>query len=134
MNLVNPKSKNEYLFPKISLSRLNIQLKRLAELAGWTEQISVNRGKKGVPKKIQLNNKPYRFCDLVTSHIMRRTAITTMLTFDVNEHVVRSISGHSPSSKEFHRYVNIAQVYKDKQLDAMHKNLKGLSQDLLNFE
>jgi intergrase/recombinase len=55
---------------------------------------------------------------------MRRMAITTMLTLDVPEHIVRSISGHSPMSKEFFRYVAIAQIYKDREMDKMHERLK----------
>ncbi len=59
------------------------------------------------------SKEPYRFCDLVTSHTMRRTAITTMISMGMSEHLVRRISGHAPGSKEFYRYVEVSQ----KQLD-----------------
>jgi hypothetical protein len=45
------------------------------------------------------------------SHIMRRTAITTMLMLGMPEYLVRKISGHSANSKAFYRYVNFGQSY-----------------------
>ena len=55
---------------------------------------------------------------------MRRTAITTLLILGVPEHIVR-ISGHSPNSKEFYRYVVIAQDYLNKHvMDAYDKLAK----------
>ena len=66
----------------------------------------------------------YRFCDLVTTHTMRRTAITTMLSLGVPEQVVRKISGHSAMSKEFFRYVAFAQSYQDQETSRMFEKLK----------
>jgi integrase len=63
--------------------------------------------------------KGYRFCDLVTSHTMRRTAITTMLSLGMTEFMVRKISGHSANSKEFFRYVALSQTYIDKETEAL---------------
>jgi hypothetical protein len=40
------------------------------------------------------------------------------------EHLVRKISGHSPMSKEFFRYVALAQVYQDKETQTMFDKLK----------
>jgi integrase len=55
-----------------------------------------------LPKKSKsAADKNLRFCDLVTTHTMRRTAITTMLCLGMPEHVVRKISGHGAMSKEF---------------------------------
>ena len=39
---------------------------------------------------------------------MRRTAITTMLRLGMPERVVKEISGHKQSSKEFHKYVEVS--------------------------
>jgi hypothetical protein len=47
-----------------------------------------------------------------------------MLTLSVPEHIVRSILGHTAGSKEFFRYVAIAQIYKDRELEKMHDKLK----------
>jgi integrase len=48
-----------------------------------------------------------RFCDLMSSHMMRRTAITTMLILGMPEHMVRNVSGHTDNSGSFYRYVQI---------------------------
>lgn len=55
---------------------------------------------------------------------MRRTAITTMLSLGVPEQIVRKISGHSPMSKEFFRYVAVAQTYQDQEVTKMFEKLK----------
>jgi integrase len=112
------------LLPQISKFNLNKYLKELIEKAGWVEPIGKYREKRGTIKEIKKDGAKYRFCDHISSHTMRRTAITTMLTLDVPEHIVRSISGHSPMSKEFFRYVAIAQIYKDREMDKMHERLK----------
>lgn len=65
-----------------------------------------------------------RFCDVATTHTMRRTAITTMLSLGVPEQVVRKISGHSASGKEFYRYVLWAQTYQDGEMESMFAKLK----------
>ena len=64
-----------------------------------------------------ITQKKYRFCDLVSSHVMRRTAITTMLMLGMKEHAVKQISGHSNDSKSFYRYVNLVQSYLDNEMD-----------------
>ncbi|MBS1624347.1 MAG: phage integrase SAM-like domain-containing protein [Bacteroidetes bacterium] len=114
------------LLPKISKFNMNKYLKELTEAAGWTEPVGKYRERKGQVFEIKRGREQYRFCDMVSSHTMRRTAITTMLTLGVPEHIVRSISGHAPMSKEFFKYVGIAQVYKDRELDRMHERLKNL--------
>ena len=111
------------LLPKLSCYNLNKYLKELIEKAGFTETIGKRREKMGRLKEIKNGTTSYRFCDLVTTHTMRRTAITTMLTLGVPEHIVRSISGHTAMSKEFFKYVAIAQTYKDQEIDKMHEKL-----------
>ncbi len=118
------KTKERTLIPVISKFNLNKYLKELCEKAGWVEPVAKYREQRGKAKEVKLNGEKYRFCDHVSSHTMRRTAITTMLTLGVPEHIVRSISGHSPMSKEFFRYVSIAQIYKDREIDKMHERLK----------
>ncbi len=153
------KQKGGYLLPRFNNVNLNKFVKRLAELAGFTQPMTKKREKRGVVKEIALqseaqklrqqhrrntaaiipfttdvaNNttakkadktKPIRFCDLVTTHTMRRTAITTMLCLGMPEYLVRKISGHSPMSTEFYRYVALAQVYQDKETTSMFDKLK----------
>lgn len=112
------------LLPVISNYNLNKSVKELTELAGWTEPLKKIRTRRGKPRELKLRNSPLRFCDHVSAHTMRRTAITTMLTLGVPEHIVRNVSGHSAGSKEFFKYVAIAQIYKDRELDKMHEKLK----------
>ncbi len=119
------KKENERIFKSMSKNQLNKNIKRLAETAGWTHCIGKTRKQNG--KTIELYNrdkgKTYRFCDLVSSHVMRRTAITTMLMLGMPEHVVRKISGHAANSKAFYRYVNFVQSYLDTEIDKVHEKL-----------
>lgn len=114
------------LLPYFNKVLLNKRLKELMELAGFTEPISKTRNKRGIAHVVYKNKKlktQYRFCDLVTTHTMRRTAITTMLSLGMKEQMVRKISGHAPGSKEFYRYVSFAQTYLDNEIDLVHKKL-----------
>jgi len=113
------------IFPPIPRTRFNNQIKDIAELAGWTNDTGRQRKKRGVNTKTitRADKTCFRFCDLVSSHVMRRTAITTMLMFGMKEHVVKKISGHSDNSKSFYRYVNLVQSYLDNEVDEVFNNL-----------
>lgn len=126
----NPTGRKGCIFPDISLSWFNIKVRELSEAAGWTEECGKRRAKGGKMVEIlrQAQNDPtrrqtYRFCDLVSSHIMRRTAITTMLMNGVPEFMVRKISGHSANSAAFQRYVNLAQSYMDGAIEKHYERL-----------
>jgi intergrase/recombinase len=54
---------------------------------------------------------------------MRRTAITTLLIMGVPETIVRRVSGHAPGSKEFHKYVGLAQDYLNKEVKNAYQKL-----------
>jgi integrase len=113
------------IFPPIPRTRFNNHLKLIAEAAQWIGEVGKLRTKRGVAVEAVFgrSNKKYRFCDLVSSHIMRRTAITTMLMLGMKEHVVKQISGHSNDSKSFYRYVNLVQSYMDNEMDAVFNKL-----------
>lgn len=113
------------IFPPVPRTRFNNQLKMIAELAGWTGAVDKQRKKRGVSVKNSGRNGTdvYRFCDLVSSHTMRRTAITTMLMLGMKEHVVKKISGHADDSKSFYRYVNLVQSYLDNEVDEVFGKL-----------
>ena len=66
-----------------------------------------------------------RFCDKMSSHMMRRTAITTLLILGMPEHLVRKISGHSHASTSFNRYVHYAQAYMDKEIEKVYSKLES---------
>ena len=100
----------------------------IGALAGWTEVIGKSRTKRGnsiLQKKettgavLTKTAGDYRFCDLLSSHTMRRTAITTMLMMGMKEHVVKQISGHAGNSKSFYRYVNLVQSYLDQESESV---------------
>jgi len=117
--------KRKAIFPPIPRTRFNNQLKTLAQLAGWTYIVNRQRSKRGIGTEIinKVRNAPCRFCDLVASHIMRRTAITTMLMLGMKEPAVRKISGHTDNSKSFYRYVNVVQSYLDNEVDVVFGKL-----------
>ena len=106
------------LFRPISLHQYNQQLKKIAKLAGWNEPVEKYRSRKGKISKSLKNNPPsfQPFWKLMSSHMMRRTAITTLLLAGIPEPVVRKISGHSPSSTAFYRYVQYTQPFLDAKM------------------
>ncbi len=112
------------LLPFPSKNQFNQNLKKLGELAGWTEDTGKLRLRNG--KKVELKTKrgkKYRFCDLLSSHVMRKTAITTLLMNGMPEHMVRRISGHTANSVEFFRYVKYSQSFLDEHTDAIFEKL-----------
>jgi intergrase/recombinase len=54
---------------------------------------------------------------------MRRTAITTLLILGVPENIVRKVSGHAPGSKEFYKYVGLAQEYMNQEISKAYRRL-----------
>jgi integrase len=114
----------ERIFPKITNSRLNKNIKSLIELTNWTETRIKTRQKRGMPIHVLKNNEKYRFCDHITSHTMRRTAITNLLCLGVPENVVRKISGHTANSKEFFKYVELSQKFIDTESEKAWDHLK----------
>ena len=121
-----PKSDKAIVFGKTSLFNFNKMLKQIGEEAGFTTTIEVSREKQGKTQKLtkKTNTAKNRFCDKMSSHMMRRTAITTMLILGMPEHLVRKVSGHSSSSTSFGRYVHYAQSYMDKEIQKVHDKLE----------
>ncbi|HET7117951.1 MAG TPA: tyrosine-type recombinase/integrase [Hanamia sp.] len=117
------------LLPFYNLVALNLYVKRLAEKAGWIEEKIKTRQKRGIAMvvyKDKFKKIHYRFCDHITTHTMRRTAITTMLRLQMPEHLVRKISGHAAGSVEFHKYVAISQNYLDTETDKVFEKLNTM--------
>lgn len=114
------------LLPRFNPSSLNQAIKLLLGKAGFTQLMENRRERRGqvVALKNESMKKGMRFCDLASTHTMRRTAITTMLCLGMPETLVRKISGHSAGSREFYRYVNWAQSYMDQESDRMYERLK----------
>jgi integrase len=117
------------LLPVVSLFRFNENVKKIARLAGWVYPVAKMRERKGIAINLvppHAVRKPlYRFCDLVSSHTMRRTAITTMLSLGMPELLVKKISGHKDDSSAFYRYVEFAQQFMDKEIEKAHECLQA---------
>jgi integrase-like protein len=115
------------IFAPISRAQFNSNVKELISLANWQDERTKTRNKRGVPIVIYKDIKkkePYQFCDLISSHTMRRTAISTMLCLNMPENVVRKISGHAANSKEFFRYVELNQKYTDVETEKVHELMR----------
>jgi integrase len=118
----------KWLLPRFNIVNLNKYIKLLLEQAEFTHPVYKTRERRGKLIEMKVSNKNVtvvRFCDVATTHTMRRTAITTMLSLGVPEQIVRKISGHAANSKEFYRYVLWAQTYQDKETEKMFEKLKA---------
>lgn len=124
VDIVNRYKRSKRLLPKFNASNLNKYVKLLLEQAGFNYPVEVVRLKRGRPMLSSAKEGAVKFSDLATTHTMRRTAITTMLSLGMPEQVVRKISGHSPSSKEFFRYVSWSQQYQDVETEKVFRQLK----------
>jgi integrase len=121
------KKPHQKLFGYLSLTNFNNNLQKMAEKAGWTERIGKYKSKNGRTYEIKTATKNmYRFCDLLGSHTMRRTGITMLLMLGMPEYLVRKISGHAAHSKEFFRYVHVAESYITDEIDKAHQKLLSL--------
>ena len=120
-----PDSAKAPVFKNISLFIFNRNLKSMGEQAGFTQPIQMTRERLGKSRQLTVGGKQkqLRFCDKMSSHMMRRTAITTLLILGMPEHLVRKISGHSYASNSFNRYVHYAQAYIDDEIDKVHNQL-----------
>lgn len=118
--------KGRNLLPSFNKTNMNKYVKLLTEKAGYVQPVEKKRAKRG--KQIAVSGKlTVRFCDVVTTHTMRRSAITVMLSLGVPEQIVRKISGHAPGSKDFFKYVAIAQAYQDNETEKMYEKMKRLN-------
>ncbi len=123
------KGKKRSILPYYHKNILGKYIKELCELAGWTdtwEKTRMRRGQPVVIYKDPTQKLHYRFCDLVSTHTMRRTGVTYMLSLGMNPEAVRKISGHAAGSKEFFKYVSFSQSYLDKEGDETDKKLDEL--------
>jgi integrase len=120
------------LLPVFNKVYMNKKIKLVMEHYGFTEPVERTRQRRGISQPLlRTGKKPYRFCDAVSTHTMRRSAITTMLSLGMNEQAVRQISGHAANSKDFYRYVAFAQTYIDTEIDLMHEKLSSKRLELV---
>jgi integrase len=120
-------AKDLKVFPSFCLSLFNRDIKRLFELAGWTHLVPKIRTKRGKPVPVlkdPIRGTHFRFCDLVSSHTMRRSAVTILLSMGMKEHVVRQISGHSQSSLAFQRYIAYSEALMSREMEKVHARIR----------
>jgi integrase len=121
------KTRKGKLFPELCKDRFNKCLKELGAHLKYEEpviKIRSKRGQKCVIYKDPNKKTHHTLGDLLTTHTMRRTGITTMLRMGTPDYMVRKISGHAPNSKEFFRYVQLAQNFLDEKTDEAFEKLK----------
>jgi integrase len=117
----------KFILPRLSSTNINLQAKKLVKAAGWQSSLQKNLSRRGKMIEIKsLDGNTWPFYRHITAHTMRRTAITTLLIMGVPENMVRKISGHAPGSKEFYKYVAIAQQYLNEQVKNAYKKLVEL--------
>ena len=118
---------SKFLLPRLSVTNLNIQIKKLVKLAGWDNPLPkvISHWGRMIELKAADNNS-WPFYKHITAHTMRRTAITTLLILGVPENIVRKISGHTPGSKEFYKYVGLAQEYLNEEVSKAYQKLVKL--------
>lgn len=124
--------KQKTLLPSHSNAWLNKCLKELARYLDFKEPMPkyrTRRGEKQLVYKNKAKKQHYTLADHITTHTMRRTAITTMLRLGVPDQVVRKISGHAAGSKEFFRYVEFAQSYIDEHTDKVFEKITQISSE-----
>lgn len=117
------------LLPVTINSRFNERIKTIGELAGWTWTTAKFRMSGNKRLEIKKNNRSCRFCDLLSSHTMRRTCITSMLCVGMPEYIVRKISGHTSNSRSFFRYVELAQKLMDEEINKLFSKLTDKNLD-----
>lgn len=109
------------LLPEISDVVFNRNLKEMAKVLkkhitsdmignNWSKPFTRIRYKRGQAKKFQVD-----ISEMISSHTMRRTGITSLLMMGLSEIEVQGISGHEFGSKEFGKYVKIAQQFIDRK-------------------
>ncbi|MEP1779336.1 MAG: tyrosine-type recombinase/integrase [Reichenbachiella sp.] len=121
--------KRSTIFGRSNLNVINTDLRELAKHCNWNKPIIKTRCKRGqevVIYKDDSTQSHFSLSDLISSHTMRRTAITISLMLGMPEHAVRELSGHSPNSVEFFKYVKLSQSYMDDQYDSVIEKLKGV--------
>lgn len=116
------------LLPICSVQKFNNYIKEVCKQYGFDEEVSKVRERRGIRVKVlsdENTGEQFKFYQLVTTHCMRRTFVTTMLEMNVPERIVKSLSGHSPNSRSFSQYVKYSQRQNDKAIDVAFNNLSN---------
>jgi integrase len=118
--------KQKTLLPTISRAYLDIQLKKVGKLLPDDYEVVKTREQRGnavIIYKDPINKIHYKLSDHITTHTMRRTAITNMLNLGMPEYMVRKISGHAANSREFFKYVELMQSSMDRETEMFFQKI-----------
>jgi integrase len=94
--------------PIVTNQKTNDALKELALEAELSHKVKMTVFYNGIKSE-----KIVRFDEIISTHVARKSFITSALMLGVPERVVREISGHK-DEKSFRRYVNLADSYKSR--------------------
>ncbi len=94
-------AKYHYNPPRISSQKMNDYLKELCRLAGMTETVRVVVNKAGKRQEVDLEK-----CDLITTHVARRSFATNLYLLGVPAINIMKITGHA-TEKQFMGYICI---------------------------
>lgn len=94
--------------PIVTNQKTNDALKELALEAELSHMVKLTVFYNGMKSE-----KLLRFDQIISTHVARKSFITSALMLGVPERVVREISGHK-DEKSFRRYVNLADSYKSR--------------------
>lgn len=84
--------------PRIHSNKLNKRIQKCCEMLGFTEEIVLTRfsGSKRI-------DETFRKCDVITSHVGRKTFVTNGIMFDIPIPYLQLMTGHS-DYKSFEKY------------------------------
>jgi len=118
----------KYALPTISNQKTNDYLKIVGKYAGIDSTVNIAE-KTGSGKIIEKAFKKY---EILTCHVSRKSFISIALRLGMKESVVKSITGHSKSSKAFYRYYEIANEEKRESMQKIFGKTKNeILSDLL---
>ena len=103
--VISNQKQNEYL--KELGKKVSIGKNKIAGFDTKVKKVQFHDGKR--------SEEFVPFYEVLTTHVARKAYITISLIIGVPERVVKEVSGHK-SEKDFRRYVNLANTYKDEMI------------------
>jgi integrase len=108
--------KYNYQFPKISSQNYNLYLKELGQLVGFTENVTIDGYKKGLP--IFIIKPKYKF---IVSHTARRSFATNLYKKGISITHIMKATGHIKESD----FLNYVQHTSEESMIAINRALKS---------
>lgn len=91
---------------------INLDLKDLAELLGWTHEIEIKFF--GPDRKVKKIEKK-RFCDHISSKMARQTRVSIDDEAQIEENISRAATGHKSAARKRYQYKSVAAMVKGNQ-------------------